>query len=399
MTRPMILSLAAALLAAALFLAGCGDDGPTSASDTSAPPGWEKSYGGPGMESGLSVKQTADSGYIITGWSRPPTSDKKDILLLKTDELGDTMWAKTIAAPYGAIGKSVLQTPDGGYMVLADYSPLGSNREFWVIKTDAAGNMEWNQWKGYNDRKEEPSEMQPTSDGGYILIGTTDRGGEDHDIWLVKIKANGDTQWYKEKGYDSENECGISIQQTSDGGYLLAGISTTCATHSCIWLVKTYSDGKTHWYKTVDITEPAQPIAIRKTGDGAYVIMAEVWGSTNHLIYLLKYDESGNELWRESNDVSGYYYGGEVQQTADGQFMIAGSTQSSGWSDFCLIKLGSTGNTLWTKTFDSAYEWCSSGGQTADGGYILCGCTQQGGGDDWSKDVFLVKTDADGNVE
>jgi len=398
MTRPMILSLAAALLAAALFLAGCGDDGPTSASDNSDPAGWEKSYGGPGMESGLSVKQTTDDGYIITGWSRAPESDKEDILLLKTDELGDTMWAKTIAAPNGAVGKSVLQTPDGGYLILADYSPLGSNREFWIIKTDADGNMEWNQWKGYNDRKEEPSEMRPTSDGGYILVGTTDRGGHDLDIWLVKIYANGNTNWYTEKGYDSENEIGVSVQQTEDGGFLIAAVTTECTSYSCIWLVKTYADGSTHWYKTVDTVEPAAPVSIQKTNDGAYVLMAEVWGSGKHLIYLFKYDESGNELWRESNDVPGHYYGGEVQQTADGQFMIAGSTETSGLLDFCLIKLDSTGNTVLTKTFDSAYDWCFSGGQTTDGGYILCGFTKQLG-DDWSTDVFLVKTDADGNVE
>jgi hypothetical protein len=349
------------------------------------------------VETGQSVKQTRDGGYIITGWSVSPTSDKEDILLFKTDAVGDSLWATTIATPHGAIGKSVLQTSDGGYLVLADYSPLGPNREFWLVKTDSTGNTEWNQWKGYNDRQEWPSEIQPTSDGGYILIGTTDRGGEDLDIWLVKTGPTGDTSWYTEKGYDSCNEVGASVQQTADGGYLVAGTSY-CATDSRIWLVKIYANGSNHWYKTVETTEPAEAIAIRKTTDNAYVIMADVRGSGNHLIYLFKYDEAGNELWRKANDASGYFWGAEVQQTTDGGFMIAGSEQVVGSIDFCLIKLDPTGTTLWTKTYDSKYDWCLSGLQTGDGGYILCGYTMTAGVDG-SRDVFLVKTDSDGNVE
>ena len=382
----------AALPASALFLAGCGKDNPAG---PQVPAGWKKSYSMNIWSAGNAVRQTSDGGYIIAGWNGP-SEVNADVLLLKTNAAGDSLWARSIDAPGWASGVSVLQTLDGGYLVLADYQ--GNTGEFWLIKTDANGNMVWNQFKGYSDRNEVASEVQPTSDGGYIVIGTTNLGGGDFDIWLVKTGPGGETQWYREKGFGDRQEFGASIQQTADGGYLMVGTTYGggSAQHS-MWLVKTYADGSTHWYKTIPTGE-AQAKGIRKTTDGAYVIMGDVMQDGRRVVALVKCDDSGNMPWAKPNDGSGDFRGGEVQQTGDGGFMVAGTRwlDSSSGSDFCLIKFDGTGNTLWTKTFGSGDDDCHSGGQTADGGYILCGSTSTPGVDGCR--VWLVKTDPDGNL-
>jgi len=392
-----ICSLTAAVLASALFLAGCGNDDSAGPEVPQVPAGWARSYSINVWAAGMSVKQTSDGGYVIAGWSGPSEASA-DVLLLKTNAAGDSLWARTIDAPTWATGVSVLQTSDGGYLVLADYH--GNTGEFWLIKTDSNGNMVWNQFKGYSDRDEAASEIQQTSDGGYILIGTTNLGGGDFDIWLVKTGPNGETQWNTEKGFDDRQESGASIQQTADGGYLMVGTTYGGGYgHRNIWLVKTYADGATHWYKTFGLGGEAQAHAIRKTTDGAYIIMVDVALSEQRVIALFKCDDAGNSPGAVPNDGSGDFWGGDVQQTKDGGFMVAGTRRldASSGGDFCLIKFGGTGNTLWTKTFGSGDDDCHSGQQTADGGYILCGSTATPGVEGCR--VLLVKTDPDGNIQ
>lgn len=398
MTRCRILSLPAAALASVLCLSGCGGDDP---SVPPAPAGWQETYGGVSLDYAQSVKQTSDGGYIIAGRQIHPLADATAAFLLKLDAAGDTLWSRIIDAPPGVAGKSVMQTADGGYLLLADYGPttFSPNRQFWLIKTDGAGNTVWDVLKGYNDCQEEPSEVQPTSDGGYIVIGTTDRGGHDHDIWLVKTGPGGETHWYAEKGYDDANEYGGSIQQTTDGGYLLAG-TTYRGSDGRIWLVKLFANGSTHWFKTLPTTVATTAVAIRRTADGAYVVMGYVRGGNHQLIQLFKYDETGNQLWATPNEGWGYYWGAELQETADGGLIVAGSRQKAedDTADFCLVRFGATGTTLWERTFDLADDWCNSGRQTADGGYVLCGFTRRPGVA-WDTDVLLIKTDANGDVD
>ena len=389
MRRRGIFALAAAVLVSTMLMSGCGKDDPKGPTDPEVPAGWEKRFLVGSAAAANSVKQTSDGGYIMTGWTKGPATNYLDsVLLLKTDASGNKMWHKVFGAPYDAHGVSVLQTPDGGYFVLADYD--GHSREFWLIKTDPAGNMVWNQFKGYGDRDETAAEARMTSDGGYILIGTTYHGGN-HDVWLLKTGPNGENHWNRTKGYGDSGEFGCSVQQTADGGYILVGY-TSRAAGPHIWLVKTYANGDTHWHQTIDISEPAMGCAIRKTSDGAYVVMGEVGQGDQRNIHLFKHNEAGNELWRGAHAAAGCYFGGEVQQTSDGGFMVATNRRPdmSSTGDFCLIKFDGAGNALWSKTFGTGT--CESGGQTADGGYILCGANAA------STAIYLVKTDPDGNI-
>lgn len=393
MIRCGVRSLTAAALASALLLCGCGEDDPVR---PRSPAGWVRSYSIDAFSAGLSVKQTADGGFIVAGWAGPAVDDVA-VLLLKTDAAGDSLWARTIDAPNWAAGVSVLQTADGGYVVLADYS--GNSREFWLIKTDASGAMVWNRFKGYGDRDETAAEVRQTADGGYILIGTTDLGGGDFDSWLVKTDPDGQSQWNRTKGYDDRQETGVSVQQTSDLGYIMLGSTYGAGSDHDVWLVKTRADGATHWHHTFSYSFPTRCRAIRRTVDGAYVVLTDVETSERRDIRLFKCDEAGTVLWNRAHDGSGDFWGGEVQQTADGGFMVAGSNRLDldGARDFCLIRFDEAGETLWTKTYDTGNDDdCRSGGQTADGGYILCGSTGTPGGGGCR--VLLVRTDPDGET-
>jgi hypothetical protein len=387
--------LAAVALASALLLTGCGKDDPTR---PRLPAGWAKSYSTDVYSAGMAVKQTADGGYIVAGWAGPAVDDV-DVLLLKTDAAGDSLWARTFAAPNWAAGVSVLQTAEGGYVVLADYH--GNSGEFWLIRTDPYGGMVWNQFKGYGDRDEVPSEVQQTADGGYILIGTTHLGGGDYDSWLVKIGPGGETHWNQTKGFSDRQETGVSVQQTSDLGYIMLGTTYGGGSgHRDGWLVKTYANGNTHWYETFPFGFAVSSHTIRKTADGAYVGMADIdITGDRQAIVIFTCDESGNGGWAKTNDGSGDFWGGEVQQTADGGFMVAGTNRPAAGSpsDFCLIKFDQAGETLWTRTFDAGDDECRAGAQTADGGYILCGSTVPQGV--VGRHVFLVKTDPAGAIQ
>jgi hypothetical protein len=385
------LARAAALLASALFLAGCGKDDPKDPIVPELPSGWQTTFAAGSMAGGNSVVQTADGGYAIAGWTRDATADLiSSVLLLRTDDSGNLLWKKVFEAPYDARGVSVLQTPDGGYLVLANY--LGHSGEFWLIRTDSDGNMLWNQFKGYSDRDEAAEEALMTADGGYAFIGTTHHDNT-RDVWLLRTGSNGESRWNRTLGYSDSEEIGSSLQQTADGGYLLVGY-TTRAEGPHVWLVKTFADGSTHWHETIDIGEPATGVSICKTADGAYVIMAEVGQmlSDQRQIQLFRYDDAGHELWRAAHDSPAYYTGGAVHQTGDGGFMVATSRQPSmsNFGDFCLIRFDGAGQTLWSKTYGAGF--CQSGIQTADGGYILCGDNAT------STRIRLVKTDPDGNV-
>lgn len=393
MSRHGIRSLAAAVLASVVFLTGCGNDDPAG---PRVPAGWTKSYSIGIWAAGMAVRQTGEGGYVIAGWTGPNV-EHPDVLLLKTNAAGDSLWSRVFDVPISAVGVSVLQTSDGGYLVLADY--WGGSEEFWLIKTDANGSPVWNQFKGFGDRDEAASEVQQTADGGYILIGTTNLGGGDYDVWLVKTGPTGEAQWYREKGFSDRQEGGASIQQTSDGGYLLLGTTYGGGTGHNMWLVKTYADGTTHWYDTVGAGDEARGQAIRRTFDGAYILMGDIVLDGRQVILLFPCDEAGNRSWVASSDGSGDFWGSDVQQTADGGFMVAGSRRLDANSsrDFCLIKFGETGELLWTKTFGAGDDACHAGQQTADGGYILCGSTATPGAQ--GSRVFLVKTDADGNTQ
>ncbi|MFA6397443.1 MAG: T9SS type A sorting domain-containing protein [Candidatus Paceibacterota bacterium] len=199
---------------------------------------WSKMYDGGDTDYGLSIQQTNDHGFIITGWHGGYIgAGNYDLCLIKTDSLGNLVWSKLYGGPLADGGYSVLQTQDGGF-IACGYTESFVNTQyddnFYVVKTDANGNLEWSKTIG-NGNWERSYSMSQTSDGGYAIFGMSgDSTDWDDDACLVKIDANGSILWNKLIGLSTTNgDYFYSGMQTSDGGFIATGFS-----QSKLYLVK-----------------------------------------------------------------------------------------------------------------------------------------------------------------
>jgi hypothetical protein len=368
-------------------------DPPTAQTQFSGHPAkWNKTYGGPGWDYGRSVVQTSDGGYAIVGFTLLVGSDL-DAWLFKTDAGGNVLWNKTYGGPSNDRAHSVVQTSDGGY-ALAGYTysfSTGGALDFWLIKTDSAGNIVWSHTYGGAGHDCAYSMVQ-TSDGGYALAGETGSyGAGDGDFYLVKTDTDGTMQWNMTYG-GTDYDCANSMVQTDDGGYALAGQTNSFGGTYDFWLVKTDANGDLLWNKTY--RDPAggnRANCVIQTSDGGYALT----GLQSYVgqFVLVKTDASGNVEW---NQTYGGPFGEEafsVIQTSDRGYALAGETFSfgAGESDFWLVKTDSAGNMQWNQTYggpgrDRAYSVV----QTSDGEYALAGETFSFGAG--YLDFWLVKT-------
>ena len=369
---------------------------------------FKKTFGGSVTDKGYSVQQTSDNGYIVVGFSNSfGIGMLSNVWLIKTDSLGNEQWNKTFGGEDADEGNSVQQTSDGGY-IIAGYTfsyDVGSG-DVWLIKTDSSGKKEWDKTFGGNDR-DEGNSVQQTSDGGYIITGKTESyGAGSADVWLIKTDASGNKQWDKIFGGSDEDE-GCSVHQTSDGGYTIAGVSKSyCAGSSHtgdVWLIKTDSSGNEQWNKTFGGSSTDWGHSVCQTSDGGYIVTGFTVSYEAGLlinVWLIKTDSEGNKKWDKTFGGSGGDGCYSVQQTSDGGYIITGKTESygAGEKDVWLIKIDSSGNKQWDRTFGgSSDDWGQSVQQTSDGGYIITGYTESYGAG--HQDIWLIKTDSEGNVK
>jgi hypothetical protein len=258
-----------------------------------------KTYGGTGWDVAFSVQQTSDGGYIMAGYTDSFGAGGADIFLIKTDANGNIIWAKTYGGTNDDTASSVQQTSDGGYIVAGITYSLGAGGgDIILIKTDANGNIQWAKTYG-GTRWDYASSVQQTSDGGYIVSGGTYSfgAGWDDDIFLIKTDANGNIQWAKTyRGASGDGA--MSVQQTSDGGYIVANytLSFGAGWDADIFLIKTDANGNIIWAKTYRGTVWDIPFSVQQTSDGGYIVagFTESFGAGGLDIFLIKTDANGN---------------------------------------------------------------------------------------------------------
>jgi hypothetical protein len=357
-------------------------------------------YGGSGGDVGTSVQQASDGGFVVAGLTRSYGAGDWDIWLVKAGATGDKVWDKTFGGTGDDEGHSVEQTSDGGYVITGFTTSNGADSgDVWLIRTDASGNKLWDKTFG-GSGDDEGNSVQQTSDGGYIIAGyTSSFGAGNYDAWLIKTDADGNKLWDKTFG-GTDDDQGFSVQQTSDGGYVLTGFThSSGAVMGDVWLIKTDSSGNKVWDRTYGGSGGDAGWSVRQTTDGGYIIA----GSTNSIpggggAWLIKTDTSGNKVWDRTFGTRGDEYAYSVRQTSDGGYILTGNTAVAGVHicNVWLVKTDSTGNKVWDRTFGGANDdsgcWVE---QIADGGYIIAGWTESSGAG--SSDVLLIRTDADGN--
>ncbi|MBA7576211.1 hypothetical protein ES708_18050 [subsurface metagenome] len=309
---------------------------------------WDKTFGDSDRDYARSVQQTSDGGYILAGYTQSFGAGGYDFWLIKTDLNGNKEWDKTFGGSESDKAYSVQQTLDEGYIVAGYTHSFGAGHsDFWLIKTDQNGNKVWDKTFGGSDNDYAYS-VQQTSDKGYILAGDTKSfGAGGYDFWLIKTDQNGNKKWDKTFG-GSNDDWTYSVQQTSDKGYILAGHTKSFgAGNSDFWLIKTDSNGNKEWDKTFGGPEYDFALSVQQTSDKGYILAGHTqsFGAGNYDAWLIKTDQKGNELWDKTFGGSKSDYAHSVQQTSDGGYILAGYTQSfgAGGRDLWLVKLKGNG--------------------------------------------------------
>jgi uncharacterized delta-60 repeat protein len=363
---------------------------------------WAKTYGGAGYDYATSIQQTTDGGYIVAGRTRSFGAGLDDFWVLKLNASGNVQWQKTYGGTDWDEASSIQQTSDGGYIVAGytDFWGAGRRLDFWVLKLNSRGDVVWQ--KTYGGRSEDRAfSIQQTSDGGYIVAGYTGSfGAGGGDFWVLKLSGRGDVVWQKSYGEKREDSAN-SIRQTSDGGYIVAGYTGSFgAGLDDFWVLKLDASGDVVWQKTYGGESRDRARSIQQTSDGGYIVAGYTgsFGAGSYDSWVLKLDVSGDVVWQKTYGGKEWDEASSIQQTSDGGYITAGASGDfAAGTRFWVVKLDATGDVQWQKTFGPATpDGPAPIQQTSDGGYIVANWNYFAGPEGW--DAWVLKLDASGNV-
>jgi hypothetical protein len=311
---------------------------------------WNKTYGGIDADVGNDAQQTNDGGYIIVGATESFGAGSSDVYFIKTDSIGDTLWSKTYGGINGDDGGSVYQTADSGYIIAGFTESYPNNREYlYLIRTNSFGDTTFTKvFSNSAVYADFGISVKQTNDGGFIITGMTGDDSFYNHVYLIKLKHDMDTAWSKTYG-GARWDNGNSVQQTTDGGYIIAGQTNSFGAGGWdVYLIKTDSLGDTLFTKTYGGTGDDEAESVQQTSDGGYIIAGwtNSFGAGGYDVYLVKTDSLGDTLWTRTFGGTADDRGYSVQQTTDGGYIITGDTYSfgAGNCNIYLIKTDAEGN-------------------------------------------------------
>lgn len=404
---------------------------------------WKKTLGGSDFETTRNIQRTTDGGYIITGVTFSTdghiTANKGvcDGWLVKLDAASNIEWQRTYGGDNDDGLYSVHQTSDGGY-IMAGYTKSNNNGDVngfkgqtdcWIVKTNAGGNIQWQKVLGGSGSEVAGAIRQ--TEGGYIFAAytvSTDGDITQHrdvlgrqDYWLVKLDTTGDKIWDKCFG-GPHHDFPTALTIASDGGYVITGYTQESGLdvvshkgNRDIWVIKTSNTGTLQWQQTIGGSGHDIPEAIITTTDGGYIIAGNSTSASDDIpnnkgatdAILLKLDNAGNTQWINN-------YGGTsldafrgVLQTSDGGFIVIGSAESNngdvtghiGLADYWVVKTNAAGAISWQRNFggtgiDDAFTINNAGNNS----FILAGSSFSndndvngtiGAGDIWTLKIYV----------
>lgn len=362
---------------------------------------FERFYGGEQTDTGSEVIQTADGGYLFSAYSTS-YGPGLDVLLIRTDPGGDTLWTRVYGGSGDDMAEGIVQTDDGGYAILVATSSKGAGGlDYSILKINSDGDLLWEKTYG-GSRDDCCFSIDYTNDGGFIMAGYQVTASS-MDIYIVKVDHNGNQEWDKVLSQDVYNFARYIIQ-TSDGGYVYTGyISSGNPNVRSLLIGKIDADGNTVWTRTSSGGEIDFGFCIQETSENEYIIAGRTtsYGAGDSDVYLVKADNEGHIQWYKT-------YGGpkrdlvfSIVQTDDGGYAMAGITESYGQgpSDVYLLRTDSNGDTLWTRTFggdykDESYDLT----QTSDEGFAIVGGHYFLEALTEKAQLYLIKTDNAGTV-
>jgi len=346
---------------------------------------------------------TSDGGYILAGYTESFGEGHSDIWVVKLSFAGDIEWQRTYGGLQNEEAYSIQETSDGGYIAAGYTDSFGlGNTDIWVLKLTSKGDIEWQHTFG-GSGDDWANSVQQTSDGGYIIGGSSDSfGNGEVDFWVIKISSLGNFEW-QDIYTPFVNSYLRSIKETSDGGYITVGHIFPSLNNSVdLLILKLDSIGRIEWQRYYGGSQNDWANVIQETGDGGYFVAGytESFGAGNLDFWVLKLTSIGAIDWEKAYGRSGDDWANSAQQTSDGGFIVAGTSDSfgAGLSDFWLLKLSSSGNIEWQKTYgDTGGEGAFSIQQTDDDGYVVAGTTDSYSAGDF--DILVLKLYSDGAID
>ncbi|HMK45907.1 MAG TPA: hypothetical protein VK436_04725 [Methanocella sp.] len=322
---------------------------------------------------------------------------------------GNIIWQKTFGGAKNDYANSIQLTSDGGYIIAGSTDSYGGSDQLYLAKTDANGALKWN--KTFNGvASDADRSVQQTSDGGYIMVGSTRAYGNGWQMYLVKTKVDGSLQWQKAIG-GTGDEFGESVQQTSNGGYIITGNTTSFGGGSFVYLVNVSPTGAVQWQEKLGnqssgFNQYDGGMSVQQTKDGGYIVSGYLVISpmTGQKLYLIKVKADGKEEWENSYGLGFTNIGCSVQETANGGYIVGGTTHMpNSNSQMYLVKTNANGALSWEKSYDLGLQFdpdCTGYSviQPKNGnGYLLVGKVSLPS--NAADEVYMVKVSSTGALQ
>ncbi|WP_420603387.1 hypothetical protein [Flagellimonas sp.] len=363
--------------------------------------------------------------------------------------IGEVDWIKNYGGSGEDTAQKVIQTTDGGYAVLGFSNSTDGDitgkatdvNDYWLLKLDADGNLQWNKTYGGSKDDRGQSVIQ-TADGGFAIVGyamSDDGDGSNnegfHDNWILRLDVSGNILWEKSFGF-SGHDHSYDVIQTADGGFFFSGFLDVTSSggngndgkgsyltrHGVgeFWGTKLDANGNLQWRRYFGGTNNDRSFGVVQANDGSFVLTGASESNDfdiknpngSYDFWVIKVSDKGELLWEKSFGGSGIDKAYDIVKTNDGGYVIAGNTfstdtdisKNNGESDVWLIKIDTNGNLVWEKTYGgTAFDAARGIGLTADGGFVIAGNSKSSDGDatenQGENDLWIIKTDAQGAIE
>ena len=387
--------------------------------------------GGPSSDQAHSMVQSNDGGYVVAGQTSSFGAGLIDIYVMKTNAVGTVIWTQTIGGTGNDYGRSILKTFDGGFAIAGTTASYGAGGDdFYLVKLDAAGNVQWNKSYG-GTGTDQGWEVVQTPDSGFCIAGLTSSfGSSPNDFYVVRTDASGNLVWDKKVGAAGISDIAYSITNTNDGGFAVAGTAYTwtgsgSTSSNDFYIVKLDGSGNMVWSRLVQDANttkyPDYARSIIQTADGGYMIAGEagqpkVSGGFNWHYLLVKLDAAGAVSWTRyyggtqiaGVSTDGSDYAESVIQMTNGDYLVGGYTFSFNYNfstgqqvglEYYLVRVSGTGSLISTHIIGTAQNdmgKCLI--KTNDGGYMMAGYSQELTAGTYPDEFYLVKLDASLNT-
>jgi hypothetical protein len=359
---------------------------------------WIKTIGGEKLDYAPSVL-VEDDGYVFIGYSESYGAGSFDFMIVKVGKNGDILWNNVIGTREDDRPYAIAKTNDGGYIVIGDTRPpgdgLGISADILAVKLNSMGGLEWGKTID-NARKDDRAFSVVSQRDGYLIFGSTGDPLSDASALLVMIDDNGNLVPGKTIMLNNLKErkvmMGYGVAKTSDGGYVLVGL--TPGQMQDIFIVKLKADMTLDWAKIIggEGIEGPNWDGIRQASDGSYICAAITYssGDSEGDMLLVKLDSDGNPVWNKVIARLGKDAGWTMNEVSDGY--IAGGTlfHSANKGDIALIKLDRDGDVKWGRMIDSGGMDEIEEVKPISGGYVMAGF--------FDGDFFMGKVDENGLI-